>query len=227
LRELIEESLSEGPPSHTRQLLERLKSAALSRRNEGLEDTLELCAAMLSPAALVEHVVSPFMEHLGEAWSSGVLAAARIPAITDSVQKLLLDRYGRLRRASRQPTIVFATLQGERHALGSLGAALVAAAHGLSCFHLGADISPHAIAEGAERAGASVIGLSLVAPDLYDCDRQLAELRNRLPEDVEIWLGGRERARPSALPANTLVLDGMQAFERQLEVRYQAAADAR
>ena len=66
--------------------------------------------------------------------------------------------YARRRRAGR---LLFATPPGERHEIGTLGAAMLAASGGLGVAYLGADLPAREIVDSVKPAGAQVLVLGL------------------------------------------------------------------
>jgi methanogenic corrinoid protein MtbC1 len=86
---------------------------------------------------------------------------------------------------------VFATPPGERHELGIMAAAMLAAAAGLGVVYLGADLPPEDVVEAARRTGARAVVLGLTgtedARSLVEATRAVV---GALPRGVEILVGG-------------------------------------
>lgn len=98
---------------------------------------------------------------------------------------------GLLRAAVRphaSPKIVFATPAGERHELGLLSAALLAASAGYGVVYLGQDLPASDITHAAATAGSRIVMVSLTTPGAVT----RAEMRKLadLPPGTELWLGG-------------------------------------
>ena len=132
---------------------------------------------------------------------------------------LMLDAYD---RAARRESIVFATLQGERHELGLLMSAMICASRGFKVHYLGADLPAAEIARFARELGAAVVALSVVWQErIGDLKVQLAEHAAALPAGTAIWIGGS--ASPvlahESLPAGCVLLRDSAEFEQRLELR--------
>jgi cobalamin-dependent methionine synthase I len=86
--------------------------------------------------------------------------------------------------------MLFATPAGERHELGLLSAAVLAASAGGRVVYLGSDLPAAEIAHAAATAGADIVVMSLTTPEGVK-PRELKALSHELT-DVEVWVGGPE-----------------------------------
>jgi methanogenic corrinoid protein MtbC1 len=115
--------------------------------------------------------------------------------------------------------VVFATLNGERHELGLLMYAALAASRALRVDYLGSDLPAEVIGEHAHRVDAAAVAISLVmSDDLRRSLRQLAALRKRLAQHVEIWVGGAGsfNVEPLKLPKGIVHMAGNRDFEQRV-----------
>ena len=203
-------------------LVDRILEAAGEFRAADCEQAVTLAVAMLPPPRLVAEVLQPLLREIGERWHRGELSIAHERLVSKIVARhvgLMLDAYD---RAARRESIVFATLQGERHELGLLMSAMICASRGFKVHYLGADLPPVEIARFSRELGASVVALSVVLQErLSDLPAQLAELAAALPSGTAIWIGGS--ATPllahEPLPANCVLLRDGTEFEQRLEMR--------
>jgi len=128
---------------------------------------------------------------------------------------------GLLRATARphaSPRVIFATLPGERHELGLLCAALLAAAAGFGVIYLGPDLPAGDIAHAAEHTGARVVVLSATTPGA--ASRLAARSLGALKPGVEVWIGGREAAQlVKAAGPNARVLEGIESVVTMLADR--------
>ena len=102
--------------------------------------------------------------------------------------------------------LLFATPSGDRHEIGTLGAAMLAASSGLGVAYLGPDLPAREIVESVQLAGAQVLVLGLTTASAGKArERELRAIVRDLPRDVELWAGGRgaERQRRDHRPAGT------------------------
>jgi MerR family transcriptional regulator, light-induced transcriptional regulator len=90
-----------------------------------------------------------------------------------------------------------ATPAGERHELGLLSAALLAASAGYGVVYLGQDLPAEDIAHAATTAGARIVLISLTKPNA-STRREIRRLAD-LPPGMELWMGG-----PGAGPMRSL-----------------------
>jgi DNA-binding transcriptional MerR regulator len=155
---------------------------------DAIESTLNRHAVVLPPRELVFSVILPLLQEVGHRWEAGRLRPAQEHLVSSIIRSVL----GGLLRASVRPQatprIVFATPAGERHELGLLSAALLAATAGYGVVYLGHDLPADDIAHAAATAGARIVVVSLTTPGAVT----RAEVRKlaSLPAGVELWLGG-------------------------------------
>jgi DNA-binding transcriptional MerR regulator/methylmalonyl-CoA mutase cobalamin-binding subunit len=201
--------------------VERILAAAEDYSSARCEQALTLAISLLSPAQLIDDVLEPMLREVGERWHSGKLSIAQERMVTGSVRKhisLVLESYD---RSARGPSIVFATLPGERHELGLLMSAMICASHGCKVHYLGADLPAQEIARYAREAGAAMVAISVVLLDgLAELPAQLATIRADLGPQVPVWVGGQGAASldRAALPVNCLVIGDRAELEQRLDV---------
>jgi DNA-binding transcriptional MerR regulator/methylmalonyl-CoA mutase cobalamin-binding subunit len=203
-------------------LVDRILEAAEEFRAAECEQAITLAVAMLPPPRLVAEVLQPLLREIGERWHRGELSIAHERMVSKIVARhvgLMLDAYD---RAARRESIVFATLQGERHELGLLMSAMICASRGFKVHYLGADLPAAEIARFAREFGAPVVALSVVWQErIGDVTAQLAELAAAVPPDTAIWIGGSGSAilAREPLPAPCILLRDSAEFEQRLELR--------
>ena len=149
----------------------------------------------------------PVLAQVGDDWHRGTAAhRARAPDVLDHAEHPRL--VPPVVRAPRDVSarLLFATPSGERHEIGTLGAAMLAASSGLGVAYLGPDLPAREIVESVRPAGAQVLvlGLTTTAADKAHGARTSHD-RPRSPEGGRA-VGGRTRRRASRLdhqPAGT------------------------
>jgi methylmalonyl-CoA mutase cobalamin-binding subunit len=121
-------------------------------------------------------------------------------------------------RPEASPRVLFATLAGERHEIGTLGAAMLAASSGLGVAYLGPDLPAREIIESVKAAGAQVLVLGLTATSAGKArERELRTIVRDLPKRVELWAGGRGAARhASIITPRGLVFADYAAYQQEL-----------
>lgn len=181
----------------------------------------EFAAAVggLDPATLIRDVVSPLLREAGSRWHRGELAVVQEHMISGVVRRQLsyaLDRY--LVNFSR-PIVLFTTLSGERHEMGVLMCAVMAASQGIHCIYLGPDLPAAEIARLCTHREVDAVALSVVTqPDVIDAPTQLAELRALLPPAIAVWVSGPASAalRRMGLAAGVEILPDLDCFQQKL-----------
>jgi cobalamin-dependent methionine synthase I len=128
-----------------------------------------------------------------------------------STMRNILGSFLRLySRPEASPRLLFATLSGERHEIGTLGAAMLAASSGLGVAYLGPDLPAREIVESVRPAAAQVLVLGLTATLAGKVnERELRTIVRDLPKDVELWAGGRAAAQHTTIisPRGLVLLD--------------------
>jgi methanogenic corrinoid protein MtbC1 len=194
-------------------------AAAAEYDIEACDRKFAAAVGVLDPLTLVRDVVSPLLREAGNRWHRGELAVVQEHMISGVVRRQLsyaLDRY--LVNFS-QPTVLFTTLSGERHEMGILMCAVLAASQGIHCIYLGPDLPPAEISRLCAHRPVEAVALSIVTqPDVIDAQTQLAELRASLPPAIEIWVSGRASMilGQAALPAGVEIVPDLDRFQQKL-----------
>jgi DNA-binding transcriptional MerR regulator len=154
----------------------------------GMEAIVNRHAVMLPPETLVFAVVLPVLREMGERWQAGTVRPAQEHLVSAVMRTVLGGLLRTLSRPGAKTQLVFATLAGERHELGLLCAAVLAASAGHGVLYLGPDLPTADIAHAVRTSKATTLvlaGTSAVKVSAGD----LAPLR-RLPDTVNILVGG-------------------------------------
>lgn len=171
--------------------------AALDRYDlDALETELSRMAAVLRTPDLVFSVVLPLLREVGDRWQAGRLRPAQEHLVSSIIRTGLGGLLRAASRASARDRLVFAAPPGERHELGLLCAALLAATAGVGVVYLGADVPVADIAHAAETSGARGIVLAATMPATVTArDGRLLE---RAAGDLGVWIGGATAAEAAA-----------------------------
>lgn len=176
---------------------------------------LELCRSLdadslrrrLSQALMVMGVknfvidlMAPLTAMVGDAWACGQFAVYEEHLVTESLQAVMHSAVFALPQASHisatpRPRILLTTLPQERHGLGLLMAEALFSAEGAQCISLGVQTPLPDIVEAARSQQVDVVALSFSsAMNSRQVTESLKQLRARLPEHVELWIGGGNAA---------------------------------
>jgi DNA-binding transcriptional MerR regulator/methylmalonyl-CoA mutase cobalamin-binding subunit len=215
LRELAMES--HGPNGHTPSaltasgatptFLDECIVAVKSLDAPALEETLNRAATELGAQGLLQRVVAPLAQTLGDLWRDGTLTAAHEHFATAAIRLFLCNFAKPFGAMDNAPVLVVATPAGQVHELGALLVGATAANLGWQVTYLGASLPAAEIAGAAQQRRARAIALSLVYPeDDSRLEGELTRLRRSLPDEVKLLVGGR------AMPAYREALEKVAAL---------------
>jgi DNA-binding transcriptional MerR regulator len=169
----------------------RVDATLLAFDSDALEQELWRIAAAVPPIDLVRDVLLPALARVGDRWNEEQAGIAHEHLISATLRNLLgsfLRLYG---RGQSSPRLLFATPSGERHEIGVLSAAMLAASHGLAVTYLGPELPAPAMIAAVKASGARVLVLGLTLPGTFQPrDRELKRIVRGLPSDVALWTGG-------------------------------------
>jgi DNA-binding transcriptional MerR regulator/methylmalonyl-CoA mutase cobalamin-binding subunit len=200
LRQLASES--HGTNGHTTRaltatagapkFLEECLSAVKSLDARVLEETLKRAATKLGAQGLLQRVIAPLAQTVGDLWRDGTITAAHEHFTTAVIRTFLGQAAKPFTGADIGPVLVVATPTGQLHELGALLVGAAAANLGWHVTYLGASLPAAEIAGAARQNRARAVALSLVYPeDDPRLEGELTRLRDSLPEEVTLLVGGR------------------------------------
>lgn len=176
--------------------VEECLAAIRSLDARALDGALQRGARELGALGVLQRVVAPLTQAIGEAWRNGVLTAAHEHFATAALRVFLGKAASPFGSLAHAPVLVVATPAGQVHELGALLVGAMAADLGWQVTYLGASLPAAEIAGAACQCRARAVALSLVYPeDDPRLEGELACVRQSLPPEVTLLVGGR------ALPA--------------------------
>jgi methanogenic corrinoid protein MtbC1 len=160
----------------------------------------------------------PALAQAGDEWHRGAARIAHEHLMSSTMRNILGSFLRLYARADVATRLLFATLSGDRHEIGTLGAAMLAASSGLGVAYLGPDLPARDIVESVTPASAQVLVLGLTATAADKArERELRTIVRDLPAGVELWTGGRGAARHATLISpRGLVLHDYDAYQQEL-----------
>lgn len=209
----------EGPAGGVKGIGAQIIAAAEDYRPADCDQLLAMALALLPVSRVVNDLLAPTLAEVGERWHRGQFSIAQERIVSAAVRRQLtgvLDTYSRI---ADGPVMVLSTPAGERHELGILMCALLAASRNARCHYLGPDLPAAELATYATRVHADVVALSvLTGSSLPTMLAEVAQLAQLLPERVEFWGGGSAllQADRSSLPPRLTLIADLQAFEREI-----------
>ena len=183
-----------------------------------IDQQISRLASVLPPLELLRDVLMPVLSQVGDDWHRGPARIAHEHLMSATTRNILGSFLRLYARPEASPRLLFATLSGERHEIGTLGAAMLAASIGLGVAYLGPDLPAREIVGSVGPAGAQVLvlGLTATSPDKATA-RELRTIVRELPKEVELWTGGRGAQTHSALISpRGLVLRDYTAYQEEL-----------
>ena len=156
-----------------------------------LERTLEREAASLDPTRFVDEFLVPLLEAIGTLWKGGILSPAEERLASGVIASFLNRLIRTLQGLPTSPLILVATPSGTHHEIGALLAGATAAGEGWRVTPLGPDLPAEHIAAAAIRREATAVALSVIhLPPRSKAIEEILELRDLLPETVDLLVGG-------------------------------------
>jgi MerR family transcriptional regulator, light-induced transcriptional regulator len=162
----------------------------------GLDALLRRRLALLGVGTFLEELIAPILLRVGDEWHMGRMTIAQEHLCSSVVKQVLVSIIASPMRTPDASRVLIATPAGDQHELGALLVAAAATAEGWSVIYLGPNLPAHEIAQAAITTGAALVALSLVyAPDAMLTIRQVRELREALPPEIPLLLGGSAAIR--------------------------------
>ncbi len=156
-----------------------------------LERILTRGAMALPIPSLVEDVLLPLLEGIGVSWRKGEFGPAHEHLASGVIRRFLEWLLGTVGAVKGAPVLLSGTPAGEKHEFGALLSAVTAGAEGWKAVFMGPDLPAPEIAAAALRLEAEIVALSVVDPSVKGgLAGEIRELRNRLPADVRLVVGG-------------------------------------
>jgi len=207
------------PPTRPTALDTAALTAALQKYDAtAIDQQISRFASALPPLELLRDVLMPVLAQVGDDWHRGPERIAHEHLMSSTMRNILGSFLRLYARPDASPRLLFATLAGERHEIGTLGAAMLAASSGLGVAYLGPDLPAREVVDSVKPAGAQVLVLGLTATSAGKAsERDLRTIVRDLPKEVELWAGGRGAAlHASIIASRGLVFGDYASYQREL-----------
>lgn len=192
---------------------------------KNLEAAFSQAAVSLTRAALVEQLMVPLMQRIGDLWGDGSLRVAHEHMASAIVRSFLGNMDGSFEGPDSAPHLIVTTPTGQRHELGALIAVTTAASLGWRVTYLGPDLPAEEIAATVHQTNAKAVALSVIyPPDDPHLRNELKKIRQLIPDHVPIIVGGRaaEAYAPVLDEVRAERITDMHAFRNRLtSLRYE------
>lgn len=167
-----------------------------------LEETLSQIYQQQGMEAFITETVIPLLYTIGERWAKGKLQIFEEHLMSEVLTRFLNTEISELQKNTRKPHVLLATLPGEEHTLGLLMFSALLSARNVNVTNLGGEVPLDQIVLAVDRLNADVLGLTFSGAYQYENIRSnMIELRDSIPENVDLWLGGEGVKRMRKLPS--------------------------
>jgi DNA-binding transcriptional MerR regulator/methylmalonyl-CoA mutase cobalamin-binding subunit len=149
--------------------------------------------------AFVMEVAAPLTRLVGDAWQAGEIAVFEEHLYSEALATVLHAAIAAVTPAAGAPhlapRVLLTTVPVERHGLGLLMAQALLVLEGAHCVTLGVQTPLAEIVAAARAQHVDVVGLSFSASTSVRATvENVAELRHRLGDTIELWAGGATAA---------------------------------
>lgn len=200
-----EEELAQLAPRHPAARQERAISAAgelvellsLIKQHDasGYQQAMQQRLARQGFQHFVQDTVAPLTQQVGEAWEDGRFEVFEEHLFTELTKRLLRQAIATLPGGARSPRIVLTTVPDEQHVLGLLMVEGLFALEGAECIPLGTQMPLLEIGRAAIAHQADIVALSFSSAfPRRQIFGVLEQLRQLLPKNIGLWIGGRGAA---------------------------------
>ena len=184
-RPAMRPSLSKADAGSLSAFMRSCQEAVVAQDESTLTQCLSEAQVGLSQPVLLEDLIAPLMNWVGDEWHEGRLRVAQEHLATTTVKSFLFRLKQSQHAAADARVVALATPSGESHEIGALLAAVAAAFEGWRPLYYGANLPASELAHAATQAGASAVALSIALPgERGQLVREIQDLRQFLPERV-------------------------------------------
>ena len=198
LRELAAEptptALATGKRSGatTTQTMEAAIGAIERLNSTELEETLGRAAVAFGQHGLLEKIIAPLAQKVGDLWRDGTITAAHEHFASAVIRNFLFQSSKPYAANGAAPVLIVGTPAGQLHELGAVMVAAAANDVGWRVIYLGTSLPAVEIAGAAIQNQARAVAMSIVYPDDDpNLTQELRSLRKHLPADIKLITGGR------------------------------------
>lgn len=164
----------------------------------------------------VQDIVAPLTRRVGEAWEDGLFEVFEEHLFTELTKRVLRQAIAALPQGSASPRVLLTSVPDEQHVLGLLMVEALLALEGAECIPLGPQMPLLEISRAATAHKADIVALSFSAAfPARHIPGHLAQLRQILPAEVALWVGGSGASR-TAPPEGVLRLTSLEESLRAL-----------
>jgi DNA-binding transcriptional MerR regulator/methylmalonyl-CoA mutase cobalamin-binding subunit len=181
--------------------IEHLISVLQSEDAVKLDSELSISYQQQGMETFITKTVIPMLRTVGERWAIGRLEIYEEHLLSEVLTRFLNSEIYLLQKTAKKPRVVLATLPGEEHTLGLLMVSALLSSRNISIVNLGAEVPLDQLISAVDRYEADILGVTFSAAYQYENIRSdINELRDSIPEGVDIWMGGEAVKRMRKIP---------------------------
>ena len=180
-----------------------------------LQEALRRLESRLGAHGSLQRGIAPLVRLVGELWRKGDVTVAQEHFASVEIRGFLSSATRAFAQGDGAPLLLVATPAGQLHELGALLAGAAAGNMGWRVVHLGVGLPAAEVAGAAIQTRARAVALSLVHPeDDPALGPELLKLRDLLPPEIPIFVGGRAVAsyREAVRRINAVHIDDLGRF---------------
>lgn len=172
--------------------LEKLLALVKQHDASGFTQALQHRLVRLGLQHFVLDIVAPLSQKVGEAWEDGYFEVYEEHLFTELTKRVLRQAIATLPSHPGGPRVLLTSLPGEQHILGLLMVEALFALEGADCIPLGTQMPLIEIGRAVEAHRIDIVTLSFSAAfPSRQIPELLQQLRQGLPPEVGLWVGGR------------------------------------
>ncbi|NBW55050.1 MAG: MerR family transcriptional regulator [Betaproteobacteria bacterium] len=201
-------------------LLDQAMGLLRSHDIDGLRGHLHQAVASMGVNRFVTELLAPLNAMVGDAWMRAEIQVFEEHLYTECATGVLRQAIHQLNghAQQRQPRVLLTTFPQEEHAVGLLMAESILMLQGCHCLPMGVKTPLSDIAKAVEVHQPDIVALSFsVSQNPNHVLDGLAELRRLLPDNVEIWAGGRAPVLQRRPPPGVTVIADLAQIEAQVQ----------
>lgn len=189
--------------------LDRFLELIKNKQVDQLRQQLAQISLRLGVERFVTQVAAPLTQMVGDAWARGYLEIFEEHLYTESIQVVMRNAIQSIpQQQPGNPRILMTTFPNEPHGVGLLMVEAILALEGCRVYSLGTQTPVLEIVAAAQSQSADIVALSFTAaPNPTLVAEGVNQLREKLPESVEIWVGGRCPSLSRRPPAGVKVMN--------------------
>jgi DNA-binding transcriptional MerR regulator/methylmalonyl-CoA mutase cobalamin-binding subunit len=184
------EQLPQNQTVHSEELLLLFR---LIKANQAHELRIALSRSVLRQGLgdFLSKTLAPLNHMVGDAWMRGEMRIFEEHLYSEQVTIVLRSAIATVRDSNGSPRVLLTTLPSEAHSLGLLMVEATLSLSGAHCIMLGVETPINEIVLAANTHQVDVVALSFsAAMSAAQIKIGLTQMRNALPQEVAIWVGG-------------------------------------